>query len=142
MAVSVVEQCRRISGCRLFGESTCLLLRSRSVWRVRMLEVMQTGCNEGVSELARKLNRLSLQCAQHIKIPCKIPLLAVICKRKFKKAFALNRYYKGKIPDGHNSYRGLYEVKTRGIGPRLQRYSVDIWYIFCADVFVEVHFVL
>jgi hypothetical protein len=31
MAVSVVERCRPISGCRLFGGSNCFLLRGRSV---------------------------------------------------------------------------------------------------------------
>ena len=71
MAVSVVEPCRRISGCRLFGESTCLLLRSHSVWRVRMLEVMQTGCNDGVSDLARKVNRLRYSVPNTQKFPLK-----------------------------------------------------------------------
>jgi len=56
-----------------------------------MWQVMQTGCNEDVLEQARKLNRLQ-HSARRTKSHCKIPLLAVFCKRKLRKAFELNRY--------------------------------------------------
>jgi hypothetical protein len=53
---------------------------------------MQTGCNEDVLELARELNRLRHSVLGAQKRHCKIPLLAVISKRKLREAFALNRY--------------------------------------------------